>query len=260
MSPTPSQNPHVFKPNTMHIPQDVVDLIVDQLSLSAGWKTRGYLRAASLVSTAWVDRSQHHLFSTLTFYDTVKIERWCSRIKPDPYGVSRHVRALTLGGGCSYTLFNPRPRVSDIETALPHLVSFKSLQELMLGIVCTSLGVLAPIFSSSPGILKLHRWARPDVDVYETWKDISTLADLLPNLTHVSLSGYQENSAIHIQLSVNEGSSLAINRFKFHELQIAFGIPHSLPFFETSGPHLQVLDLHEFDIWTSTEGQPSPAD
>jgi len=90
---------------------------------------------------------------------------------------------------------------------------------------------------------------------------MSTLADISPKLTRISLSGYRDRlSEIHIRLSANEESLFAINCFKFHELKIFFGIPLSLPFFEACGPHLQVLDLHELDMWYPHEGQPSPAD
>ena len=261
---TSNQNPHDLKPSTMYIPQDVVDLIVDQLPLSADYKWRRHLQAISLVSTTWVNRSQHHLFSTVKFHHSVDIERWSSKIKPGPYGVSRHVRVLALGGRCSYTASTPRPLASDVEAALPHFVSFKNLQELILDradITLASLEVLTPIFSSSPGILKLHLWAWHWNDIYETWKTISTVADLLPNTTHIDLLSYREKySNIRIQLSPNEGSSLAINQFKFHELQIFSEIPHSLPFFETCGPHLQVLNLSGFYMWNMSERQPSPAD
>jgi len=81
----------------MCIPQDVVDLIIDQLSLRADDQWEWHLKATSLVSTAWVNRSQYHFFSTLEFYRKRELLELCSRIKPDPCGVLRHVRALTLG-------------------------------------------------------------------------------------------------------------------------------------------------------------------
>ena len=216
-----------------------------------------HLRDASLVSTAWVNRSQYHLFSTLELDKGWKVKRWCSTIKPDPSRVSRHVCVLIVGGP-SYP--SSPPKASDIKTALPHLILFKNLRELTLGRLYKSLGVLAPVFSSSPGILKLHRWTLDDVCIHETWKDIATVIDLLPNLKHVSILGYRGGySGIHIQLSADEGSSLAIKCFKFHRLRIAFQAPHSLSFFETCGPHLQVLDLHKFDAWQLGERQTSPA-
>src|SRR6266478_1512304 len=177
----------------MYIAQDVVDLIVDQLSQSVpqSQERERHLRAASLVSTVWVNRSQHHLSSTIDFRDSSDILKWCSNIEPDPYGVSSHVRVLLIGSGRAY--ISPPPVIlSDIETALPHLTLFKNLQELALphiDLKHPSLGVLVPIFSSFAGTLKRLRWAQED-PVHETWEAISTLADHLPNLTYINLSGY----------------------------------------------------------------------
>jgi len=143
----------------MHIPQDVVNLIVDQLSplmdceagdpghpqaaslvsLSTDYETGdpGHLQAASLVSTAWVNPSQRHLFSTLELDDSKKIKRWCSTIKPDPCGVSRHVRVLIVGRRHPHTTPATSPlTVSDIKTALPHFAPLKNLQEFILGDGC----------------------------------------------------------------------------------------------------------------------------
>ena len=183
----------------------------------------------------------------------------CSQIKHDPYGVSRLVRVLVIG--YRGHPIDPPLKASDIKAALPHLISFKNLQELTLGIVCMSLGILTLVLSSSPGILKLHRWTCENVDIHETLQDIYAVVDLLPNLTHVSLLGYWgPHSGFHIQLSADEGSSLAIRCFKFHGFEIDFSIPQSLSFFETCGPYLQVLDLHNFGVWSMRERKSSLAD
>jgi len=82
----------------MHLVQDAVDLTVDQLYDPQDYHTRCYLRATSLVPTIWADRSQHHLLSTVRFCTNRRnVERWCCRIEPDPDGVLRHVRTLTIG-------------------------------------------------------------------------------------------------------------------------------------------------------------------
>ena len=144
----------------MYIAQDVVDLIVDQLS-ACNRSREHHLRAASLVSTVWVNRSQHHLFSILKLRSSKTIHKWCSRIKPDPYGVSRHVRVLLLGHDKKY--FRQPLVLSDTKAALPHLTSFKNLQELIIYYIDLEnapLGVLVPIFSSFTGTLKRLRWTQ----------------------------------------------------------------------------------------------------
>ena len=139
----------------MYIAQEVIDLIIDQLSQSTYWERERHLRAAGLVSTVWVNRSQHHLFSIVDFRDSRDIQRWCSRINPDPHGVSSHMRVLAIGSA------EPRATtLSDIETALRHLTLFKNLRELMLPHVDLkhpSLSVLVPIFSSFASTLKRLR-------------------------------------------------------------------------------------------------------
>ena len=92
----------------------------------------------------------------------------CSQIKHDPYGVSRLVRVLVIG--YRGHPIDPPLKASDIKAALPHLISFKNLQELTLGIVCMSLGILTPVLSSSPGTLKLHRWTCENIDIHELCK------------------------------------------------------------------------------------------
>ena len=231
-----NRNPYDSNPNTMHIPQDIVDLIVDQLSLRADNQWEWDPKAASLVSTAWVNRSQYHLFSTLEFYGKRELLELCSRIKPDPCGILRHVRVLTLGDKDNRTVCRP-VTASDIETSLPHLTSLTNLWELIIGcpnIAHTSLGVLTPIFSSSPGILKLHWWTSWHTDVHETLKNISRLADLLPNLTHVTISGDQ-NRYDEVQLLADEESPSGIKCFNFHKLRIYYVTSLFLPFFESCG-------------------------
>ena len=246
----------------MYIPRDVVDLIIDQLSLSADDTKDRDLHAASLVATAWVDRCQHHLFSTVEFDDTRKIRRWCSRIKPDPCGVSRHVCILVVGCRRSSLLareYMPLG-VSDVEPALPHLTSFKNLREFILGYawLWDTPFVFAAIFSSSAATLKRLRWAEWRVNESDTWEDIRAFANLLPNLAYVDFSGYlDEYKGVEIRLSADEGSTLAVKRFKFHELRIINVVPLSLPFFGSCGPHLRLLDLDPFGMLEPSERESS---
>ena len=141
---------------------------------------------------------------------------------------------------------------SDIEIAHPHFASLKNLREFILGCTYdmdTPLSVLSPIFSSSAGTLKRLRWTNCRADIPKTWEDIRTLANLLPNLTYVDLSGYlHADGGTQARFSADEGHSPAIRRLTFHELQIADVTLLSLPFFEFCGPHLQVLDLQAFEI------------
>ena len=250
---------HDCASSTMHIPQDVVELIIDQLALVINACREMHpvdrdkcLQATSLVSTAWVNPSQRHLFSTTDFNSGAEVQKWCSRTRPGPYGISRHVRTLRLW----------RPSlVSDIlETAIPHFTSFRNLRELNIGgdpylrrvdINRASPDLLAPIFSSFAGTLKRLQWTQKDT-THETWKSLYILTDLLPNLMDLDLTGYHYDGLpvlppvlprIHLSSHNEPPDPLAFKHFKFHELKIMKSIPPSPPFFEYCQTHLRVLDL-----------------
>lgn len=164
----------------MYIPGDIVDLIIDQLvfgrtgGAESPGSLAGDLRAASLVSTRWVDHSQHYLFSTIEFYQEVQVHQWCSRITSDPCGVPRHVRTLKFG---------PRMlRHNILETALRRLPRFPNLQKLVLhGRPRVSPSVP---FSTTRERFQWDQEGFPSDD----WKALCTLTDLLPNLVEIDLS------------------------------------------------------------------------
>ena len=242
----------------MHIPQDVWDLIIDQL-ISRGedpWRIRKFLRAASLVSTAWVNRSQHHLFSTLAFIRRDILQNWCSRIRPDPDGVSRHVRTLRLVNMRAASL--PRPLLTDVlKTASPHLTSFRNIQKLWVCNVdlgAASLDVLIPAISSFAGTLRWLGWTQEPGTIHKTWTTICTIVNLFPNLVDVFLSCSSATARHGIAyplpriqfpdgVELKHVDSFAFKYFKFQELVIRASVPDSLRFFEYCRRHLRALDL-----------------
>ena len=150
------------------------------------------LRATSLVSTQWVDRSQHYLFSIVTLYREEHVREWCSRITPDPHGVSRHVRVLDLRISALHRHF--------VKAALPNLTSFQNLQELVVHhdeprISCVSLDDLASIFSSFATTLKRLQWTQEPV-TSDAWKTLYSLTDILENLVEIDLSSIWSNRCL----------------------------------------------------------------
>ena len=81
----------------MNIPQELIDKIIDGVWDADDSPSHTTTKVASLISTAWVERSQHYLFHDIQFsvYDNY-FTRWCDAISPGPDGVSRHVRSLTI--------------------------------------------------------------------------------------------------------------------------------------------------------------------
>lgn len=243
----------------MCIPQDIVSLIIDQLVLGAGGTAlvasrygtvcprslARDLRATSLVSTRWVNHSQHYLFSTIVFSQEAHVWEWCSRIRPGPRGVSRHVRVLKL-----------KDHLDILETALPHLTSFQNLQELVMyhgqadaGRV--SLDVLVPIFSSFATTLKRLQWSQ-EATAPDARKALYTLTDLLPNLVEIDLSSVWSNRCLirppvlpRINLSSGRQPPdlLAFKHLKFQELWATFPVPPLPQFLEYCCTYLRVLSF-----------------
>ena len=112
----------------MNIPQELIDKIIDGIWDSDDSPSHSVTKAASLISRAWVERSQHNLFRDIqfSFYDDHFV-RWCDAISPGPDGVSRHVRSLTI-----------RARGPDgwwidgasLERSLPYFDSFRNVRVL----------------------------------------------------------------------------------------------------------------------------------
>jgi len=80
-------------------PQELVDKVIDNLNevleqpgIEAS--SQHQLSDYSTVSKRWVNRTQYHHFGSLWFTGQNIMEKWRETIKPDPSGVSRHVRAL----------------------------------------------------------------------------------------------------------------------------------------------------------------------
>jgi len=152
---------------TMYIPQDIANLIVDQIiSISKlhYYEYRECLQATSLVSTVWVNPSQRRLFSVVEFRSKAYLQKWYYGIKPGPHGISRHVRVLRLWG--------PIPYIPKF--ALPHLTSFQNLRVLDIGnstynyIGTAHVASLIPTFASYASTLKRLRWKQGDTDTHET--------------------------------------------------------------------------------------------
>ena len=80
-------------------PQELVDRIIDNLNellkqpAPEAW-SQTKLSDYSTVSKRWVNRTQYHHFGSLHFMNYYHMDRWRETIRPDPSGVSRHVRAL----------------------------------------------------------------------------------------------------------------------------------------------------------------------
>jgi len=239
----------------VYIPRDIIDLIIDQLCLATSYPDSS-LRATSLVSTAWVNPSQRHLFSSLYFYSSSSVRKWCSRIRPGPHGISRHVRALQLS--------SPSVVSGILEIALRHFTSFQNLRELdiMVDVMRQDrIEILAPIVSSFAGTLKRLEWTQRGAGHGSTWKTLYGFVDLLPNLTEINLSGFYNDPlilpsalpCIRLSPKYQLPDLLAFKHIKFQKLELIDPIPPSPRFLEYCQNHLRVLDFTgndmKYDLW-----------
>lgn len=246
----------------MHIPSEIIELIIGQLTtVTDGCRElrNRWLRTTSLVSTAWRHPSQRHLFFTITFRMTACVEAWCSRVRPfDPDGVSRHVRVLRFEARSLH--------LGTLEAALPHFTSFRYLTELNIDWVhhgCSphfdisdiALDILVPIFTSSADTLERLRWTQ-EATTDERWETLYIVANLLPNLADIDLSGFHGHIIIpptalhrmHLFSGCGYPDPSAFKHFRFRELVISvvLAMRPTIPspsFLEYCNTHLRVLDL-----------------
>ena len=114
----------------MSFPQELIDKIIDGVWDADDSPSHTTTKAASLISKSWVNRSQRHLFRDVEFSVIGShFVRWCDVMSPDPNGISRHIRSLTI-----------RSRSRDgwwidektLECGLPFFDSFRNVQVLRI--------------------------------------------------------------------------------------------------------------------------------
>ena len=102
-------------------PQELVDEIIDNLSDPRD------LRACSLVSSQWAERSRWRLFANVAL-NTWNFDKWRKNILPGPNGISAYVRSLALRQARSVVSLEPETLMGIMD----HLTSFQRLKTLLL--------------------------------------------------------------------------------------------------------------------------------
>jgi len=103
------------------IPQELVDEVIDNLDNPHD------LRACSLVSSGWVERSRRRLFDSVAL-NTWNFDKWRRNIPPGSNGISAYVRSLTLRQARSIISLEPET----LTGIMDHLASFQRLKVLLL--------------------------------------------------------------------------------------------------------------------------------
>lgn len=106
---------------SIQIPQELVDEVIDNLNNPRD------LRACSLVSSEWLDRSRRRLFANVSL-NTWNFDQWRKNIPPGPDGISAYVRSLTLRQARSIVSLEPETLMGIMD----HLTSFQRLNVLLL--------------------------------------------------------------------------------------------------------------------------------
>ena len=99
------------------LPQELVDWIIDELADLNNYHAFGQ---HSLISRAWVTRTQRYCFERVNFEGLEELEKWQRNIEPDPAGVSRHVRKLVL------------TRITSLEAFDAHIRAFTRVEVLTI--------------------------------------------------------------------------------------------------------------------------------
>lgn len=117
-----------LSPMQREFPQEVIDDLIDLVSVGSTGQRDPDLRACSLVSWNWVERSQQRLFYSIELASTPDISRWIRNIRPGVGGVSRYVKKLWIHFGWD--------QWSQRFPSVDHLKSFASVQDLRLTYWC----------------------------------------------------------------------------------------------------------------------------
>ena len=93
LATTPSHRHRLFRRKMQKIPQEVLDLVIDEL---AGFdpSSQPNISNYSTISRRWVHRTQKHHFNLVIFKKKASLKKWRKTFKPDPSGVSQHVRKV----------------------------------------------------------------------------------------------------------------------------------------------------------------------
>ena len=158
-------------------PQELVDEVIDNLDNPRD------LRACSLVSSGWVERSRHRLFANVAL-NTWNFDKWQRNIPPGSNGISAYVRSLALRQARSVVSLEPETLMGIMD----HLTSFQRLKTLLLQDVNfddlfdgPSLTQCFGHFGVSVESLHLHG-IRTDMST------VLFFISLFPNLNHLTIS------------------------------------------------------------------------
>ena len=112
-------------------PQEVVDDLIDWVSVSSVGQRDPHLRSCSLVARNWVQRSRQHLFYSVELASATDISNWVENIRPGVDGMSGFVRKLWLNSNWD--------QWSRRFPSVQHLRAFTHVEELRLTYWCGGL-------------------------------------------------------------------------------------------------------------------------
>ncbi|KAF9647023.1 hypothetical protein BDM02DRAFT_3117744 [Thelephora ganbajun] len=158
-------------------PQELVDEVIDNLNNPRD------LRACSLVSSKWLERSRRKLFANVAL-NTWNFDKWQRNIPPGSNGVSAYVRSLTLRQAQSIISLEPETLMGIMD----HLTSFRRLEVLLLH------DVNFDDLFDGPSLIRCFGHfgiSAKSLHLHGIRTDISTMlffVSLFPNLDHLTIS------------------------------------------------------------------------
>lgn len=169
------------------LPQEVVDLIIDQLEANPA-----ALKSCSLVSRQWVARTQKHLFARVVIRSD-NLRRWCQSIAPGPIGVSPYTTHLVLVAAANPLMEEPWFDPNLLKHASDHLSSFTDVH---------TLDVIRWKFSNE------EEYTAPFAQIALTIRTLRVTSPILDPLTFLPFIAFfpraESISIVHPQVTIEE--------------------------------------------------------
>lgn len=179
------------------LPQELIELIIDYYHEY----DRGLLKVCSLVCSRWPPPTRKHLFQKLELCSKAKLERWCTRIRPEPPGPPSFVESLSLVDH-GLSMSNPDPSEAQLlqqcilSDAAPYLGSFSGLRALeILGWDADAVQVSLMLYCVGPSFSNVAHLTLRRIVVHPL--TLAMFIGHFPRLDYLSITSLQLPKGVH---------------------------------------------------------------
>ncbi|KAF9783982.1 hypothetical protein BJ322DRAFT_889284 [Thelephora terrestris] len=120
----PTQASRLQRAESMILPQEIVDEVIDNLAFDFST-----LQSTSLVQKSWTHRSRRRLFYFVPINSLSLLEKWSRCISPDPNGIASYPRSILLSlNGTPKSWLEPE----NLDRFHGHFCSFSGVERLVI--------------------------------------------------------------------------------------------------------------------------------